>query len=579
MARVFVLLSLASLWVFAGNANPVTVLPDEAVTNETGVLINIAHPEDEPKEPENSGADFIVGEVDTVGGTTYDWLANGPVYRMICNSPEYGVHVLWMYSASTSGTAFPDRNMRYNFYDYATGDWNWLDPDFMASGVNVFTDRSGYGSIDADPNTGVAICSRHFGAATLSPGLARDMAPGGGIFEYCNGPEGYLWPPVCLDESSWCHIGLLDDPGRLDLFYTRVKTWGNWDNPSQVATINFPTQNIAASKVSQRVCLAWVVSNSGAYSPGYYNISTDGGTNWLGVTQLPEPPAYGPDTVCSFHITSMFPYYDRNDRLHIVAAVMPFVGGTGYVIPADIWHWCPENTPNWSRVTRATCDPANLQASVGYNALYACRASIGEDEQGGLYVAWEQFDSSNVEPQTNLLRADIFYSQDNGDNGQTWNSPVKITDRGTVSHRFPSCIDYLHGDTLYITYEIDLVAGFYVQGQGPVTRNPIVVHKVPVTVGIGSKPEQRPRQLRLTVAPNPVRGSTNLRYSLPQRAKVRLRLFDLSGRTVAKLVEAEKEPGWYSVAWDGRGVPPGVYLVRLDADGRVLTAKLVQTGR
>jgi hypothetical protein len=479
-----------------------------------------------------------------------------------------------------TGTTFPDRNMRYNFYDYTTGEWNWIDPDFMASGVNVFTDRSGYGSLDADPSTGVAISSRHYGATTLSPGLARDMAPGAGIFEYCNGPEGYLWPPVSVDESGWFHIGLMDDPGRLDLYYTRVQTWCNWDNPSLAASpINFPTHNIAASKVSQKVCLAWVVSNTGAYSPAYYNISTDGGTNWLGVTQLPEPPAYGPDTICSFHITSMFPYYDRNDRLHIVAAVMPFVGGSGYIIPADIWHWCPENTPNWSRVTRATCDPNNLQAGVGYNALYACRASIGEDEYGGLYVAWEQFDSSNVEPTTNLLRADIFYAQDNGDNGQTWNTPVKITDRGTVSHRFPSCIDYLHGDTFYITYEIDRIAGFYVQGQGAVTQNPIVVHKVPVTVGIGSEPEKRPKHLVLTVVPNPARSRANLKYTLPQRGRVSLRLFDLSGRPVATLAEGDKAAGWHSAVWNAQGVAPGVYLARLNALGTVLTAKLIITGR
>jgi len=275
----------------------------------------------------------------------------------------------------------------------------------------------------------------------------------------------------------------------------------------------------------------------------------------------------------------MFPYYDRNDRLHIVAAVMPFVGGSGYIIPADIWHWCPENTPPWSRVTRATCDPNNLQAGVGYNALYACRASIGEDEYGGLYVAWEQFDSSNVEPTTNFLRADIFYAQDNGDNGQTWNTPVKITDRGTVSHRFPSCIDYLRGDTFYITYEIDRIAGFYVQGQGAVTQNPIIVHKVPVSVGIASEPERRPKQWGLTVTPNPVRGRANLKYTLPRGAEVSLKVLDLSGRKVATLAEGNKSAGWYNTVWNLKGVAPGVYLVRLNADNTVLTSRVVVTGR
>ncbi|MBM3314815.1 hypothetical protein FJY71_03100, partial [candidate division WOR-3 bacterium] len=143
--------------VTAGPLNPVTVLP-----SETDQATAVALPgSSSPTVP--AGKDWIVGEVDTVGGTTYDWLGNGPMYRFICNSQDYGIHVEWMFSASQSGTSFPDRNMRYNFYDYATHAWNWIDPDYMASGVNVFTERSGYGNLDADPNTGIAITVCHNG--------------------------------------------------------------------------------------------------------------------------------------------------------------------------------------------------------------------------------------------------------------------------------------------------------------------------------------------------------------------------------------------------------------------------------
>ncbi|MEO0079466.1 MAG: T9SS type A sorting domain-containing protein [candidate division WOR-3 bacterium] len=572
MLRVSAVLMLVSLVALAGNLNPVTVLPNEWQHNDAEVQSKAA-----PAVSEPAGPQFIIGDLDTVGGSTYDWMANGPIYRFICNSPPYGIHVLWMYSASTSGTTFPDRNMRYNFFDYNTGTWNWIDPDYMASGVNVFTDRSGYGSLDADPASGVAVCTRHYGTGTLSPGLARDMAPGAGIFEYCPGPSGYLWPPLGVGQDGKFHMAMMDDPSRVDIYYNNVATWCNWGTP-QVFYPDpnaFPTHNITASKVSQKVCVAWV-TGSGPYD-AFYNISTDGGTSWLGETQLPAPPAYGGDTVTSFHITSAFPYYDRHDRLHIVVDVMPFVAGQGYVIPADIWHWCPDNTPNWSRIHRATCDPNNLRAAVGYNALYACRPSIGEDRYGGLYVAWEQFDSVNVEPTTNLLRADIFYAQDNGDNGQTWRQAIKLTDGGAGSRRFPSCVDYLSDDSLWVIYEIDGIAGFYVQGQGAVTRNPIVVQKVPVVVGIKAEPEEIPRVLSLSASPNPFRQNVMLSYALPRTGAVELVIYDLSGRPVASLVNGSVPAGRHAATWNASGLAPGVYITKLSANGEVLTQKLVLT--
>ncbi|MBM3314962.1 hypothetical protein FJY71_03860, partial [candidate division WOR-3 bacterium] len=143
-----------------------------------------------------------VGWLDTIGGTTYDWQGQGPVHRMYCNAPPYGRHALWMYSASTSGTVFPDRNMRYNFRDETTGDWNWIDPDFMASGVNVYGERSGFGNLGVDPQTGVAVTCAHQGSP-LHPALARDMASGAGIFEFCPGPDGYQWPVLAVGGNGW----------------------------------------------------------------------------------------------------------------------------------------------------------------------------------------------------------------------------------------------------------------------------------------------------------------------------------------------------------------------------------------
>jgi hypothetical protein len=63
-----------------------------------------------------------------------------------------------MYSHDTTG-AFTDLNTRYNFYDLTVHNWNWIDSDFMWSAVNVFDRSTGFGCLDVEPGTGVAVVS------------------------------------------------------------------------------------------------------------------------------------------------------------------------------------------------------------------------------------------------------------------------------------------------------------------------------------------------------------------------------------------------------------------------------------
>ena len=65
-----------------------------ALAPESGVMISAPalSPVDQGRVPIAPKA--LVGAIDTVGGTTYDWWTNGPGLRMIVNSPGKGVHAL-----------------------------------------------------------------------------------------------------------------------------------------------------------------------------------------------------------------------------------------------------------------------------------------------------------------------------------------------------------------------------------------------------------------------------------------------------------------------------------------------------
>ena len=65
--------------------------------------------------------------------------------------------------------------------------------------------------------------------------------------------------------------------------------------------------------------------------------------------------------------------------------------------------------------------------------------------------------------------------------------------------------------------------------------------------------------------PNPFNPTTRIRYALPQRAPVRLSVYDVQGRLVTVLVEAEQATGWHEVAFESGALPSGVYFYELEA--------------
>ena len=80
-------------------------------------------------------------------------------------------------------------------------------------------------------------------------------------------------------------------------------------------------------------------------------------------------------------------------------------------------------------------------------------------------------------------------------------------------------------------------------------------------------------------SPNPFNPATSVRFALPRTGLVRLAVYDYAGRRVRTLLDGVHEAGHHDVDWRGRDdrgalVPSGTYLLRLEADGKVLTRKM-----
>lgn len=65
--------------------------------------------------------------------------------------------------------------------------------------------------------------------------------------------------------------------------------------------------------------------------------------------------------------------------------------------------------------------------------------------------------------------------------------------------------------------------------------------------------------------PNPFNAMTNIRYSLPERASVRLAIYNSLGQQAALLVDEVQEPNIYTLAFDASHLSSGIYFFRLDA--------------
>ena len=76
-----------------------------------------------------------------------------------------------------------------------------------------------------------------------------------------------------------------------------------------------------------------------------------------------------------------------------------------------------------------------------------------------------------------------------------------------------------------------------------------------------------------SVFPNPAHGSVQIELSLPSAAPARVGIFDLQGRCIRSWTENRSTSGRNVISWtgttpDGRGVPSGVYFVRVRSGER-----------
>jgi flagellar hook assembly protein FlgD len=83
-----------------------------------------------------------------------------------------------------------------------------------------------------------------------------------------------------------------------------------------------------------------------------------------------------------------------------------------------------------------------------------------------------------------------------------------------------------------------------------------------------------------TAAPNPFRGSTNIEFSVANRTRVSIEVYNILGQKVRTVVDEVFEAGSYNRMWDGRSdagtqVSSGIYFYKMVAGDFSATKKTV----
>ena len=75
--------------------------------------------------------------------------------------------------------------------------------------------------------------------------------------------------------------------------------------------------------------------------------------------------------------------------------------------------------------------------------------------------------------------------------------------------------------------------------------------------------------------PNPFNPTTIIKFAVPEKSNVLIKVYDILGSEVATLVNEEMGAGWYRKTFDANNYSSGVYLFRMEAGKFISTKKMI----
>ncbi len=75
--------------------------------------------------------------------------------------------------------------------------------------------------------------------------------------------------------------------------------------------------------------------------------------------------------------------------------------------------------------------------------------------------------------------------------------------------------------------------------------------------------------------PNPFNPSTIIKFGIPERSNVQIKIYDLLGSEVTTLLDQELDKGWYDLTFNASRFSSGFYIYRMQVGNYISTKKML----
>ncbi len=446
---------------------------------------------------------------------------------------------------------------------------------------NISEAASGFPSIDGLSN-GCALVTMHTtagGAAAARSQVFVDLGPGFGIFDRLdpgqNAGGDQIWGRIIATSNvTNANKYVLTASQNAGLIAATINgtsvtppgIFGSWQNyPSENAE-----QYCLALGQDGRIGNAYI--SDANIGDVYFRESLDGGVTW-GSPTLVFDANLAADSLGAFRGISMV--YLQNTPC--VTFEVDMITETGYfpTVPSTIRYWNPTVNGGVAKIVASQNNvpfAPNLGPQPGVMTPL-CRPAIGTTT----------FSSSNIlflamNAATSVTAADsntyfAIYFTISYNSGNTWAQPERISPPIPLKdYRYVSMSHLNELNNLGYQWAVQMIvqthdyAGVFAPAQPPGPSDFVSMVLDVGIIGINQIGNSVPENFSLEQNfPNPFNPKTIINYGLRVTSYVSLKVYDVTGKVVATLVNEKQSAGTYQIEFDGSGLPSGVYFYQLIA--------------
>lgn len=544
------------------------------------------------KSSGNSSSEVItVTLVDIGARTIYDLCSNGSPVQ-VWQDPADPTHVHAVFVSSPPGDpTFAVRLAKYYLSTDKGATWTFV--------ADVPTVRSGFPAIDGFSD-GSALIVNHSadGGGTQRGQAYKDAAAGLGSFTRLDAPgnNAYIWPRAISTlnttlTNKFVYIGSMNgsDTTRYDVCTNFDATPGTW-----LGWTTFPSDQAETYSLGRgtdgRIGLAFK-NNDGTQPSDYGDVwfmeSVNNGTSFSTPVKIYDADfGAGGDSLGCIRGISMT--YKGNAPAVAFETVKQTQEGSFFPgLPAKIRFWSntlPGSDPNRSVVVADT-NRVGYHPYVGVNDVLSSlgRPNIGVSSDGAaLFIAFMVPSDEVGGAADTTTFSDIWLAASN-DGGATWPQLAKLNPVTPIKDwRYVSVSKW--NDKVGTDFYCNMVTlrgsipGSYVNGVGNGESNEeywSLRAKVTFT-SINNVSTEVPSNYSLSQNyPNPFNPTTNIKFAVAKAGLVTLKVYDLSGKEVASLVNDNLAAGTYNYAFDGVKLSSGIYFYTIRANDFSETKKMM----